>query len=286
MTEAQRRQYSQKNYRRMKLFERDYLRGMYDMLQAEFVKAGKAYKSGKIGAYLSRADVMEGAWGYLEKMYQRVGLFYGNKTYQEINRMAAEKKAIGFGFDQQWIDQIKEFFRLYLLNQVVLPISATTKNDIQAILMKGVQEGWGIDQMVFELEHSDIPLWRARMIIRTELLKAQHLGQQLGEEESEWETQKEWIARIDGRERNSHHRADGQTRRSGDKFAVAKRKGGYDMMEGPGDPTASAENVINCRCTVAISPLRDKNGRLIRKRKISVLLPSEVRQTRRQVITI
>jgi len=34
-------------------------------------------------------------------------------------------------------------------------------------------------------------------------------------------------------------------------------------MEYPGDPNASAGNVVNCRCTVAVVPKRDSNGDLI-----------------------
>jgi len=42
---------------------------------------------------------------------------------------------------------------------------------------------------------------------------------------------------------------------------------GHDMMDGPGDRSASIENVANCRCTDARRPVRDERGRLIRKQQ-------------------
>ena len=46
-------------------------------------------------------------------------------------------------------------------------------------------------------------------------------------------------------------------------FKVPSKSGVQDMMY-PGDPNGSAGNVINCRCSSAIVPRRDKDGRLIR----------------------
>ena len=38
-----------------------------------------------------------------------------------------------------------------------------------------------------------------------------------------------------------------------------------DFLRFPGDPIGNSANTINCRCSVAIRPKRDSNGRLIRK---------------------
>src|SRR5690606_39097076 len=114
----------------------------------------------------------------------------------------------------------------------------------------GVQAGWGIDRMAFELERPELALYRARRIIRTELLKAQFEGKRLGADESEWEVNKTWIAADDERTRNSHRIVDDMTVNTEERFPVPRKRGGYDMMIAPGDPEASAENVIQCRCTV------------------------------------
>lgn len=285
MNKAQRIAYSQKNVRRLKLFERQFMKPIYQVLRKQYKAAAAMVRSGQIQRLRDQSDIIPGLGAEIQKLYNTVGVFYANQTLREINRQAREVKA-GFGLNQEWIDLIKEYFRLYLLNKAVLPISTTTFDDITTIINKGYQEGWGFDRMAFEIESSDMPVWRARMIVRTETLKAQNYGQQLGEEESEWETTKQWVAAEDARTRHSHRDVDGVTVKSSEKFLVKKRKGGYDYMTGPGDPEASAENVINCRCRTVIAPLRDDRGRLVRKRKISVLLPSDVARTRRQVVTI
>ena len=55
----------------------------------------------------------------------------------------------------------------------------------------------------------------------------------------------EWISTNDGRVRDSHKNANGQTRPMGQPFNV-----GGESMKYPSDPTASAENTINCRCVL------------------------------------
>ena len=42
-------------------------------------------------------------------------------------------------------------------------------------------------------------------------------------------------------------------------FKVSFKKG-IDNMQYPGDPTASADNIVNCRCTHAVVPLEDEFG--------------------------
>jgi len=58
---------------------------------------------------------------------------------------------------------------------------------------------------------------------------------------------KEWITILDGRERDSHHEADGQIQVATMPFIVQG-----EMLMYPGDTFfgASASNIINCRCSV------------------------------------
>lgn len=281
MNRIQRSEYSEKNTRRLKRFEREYLPAMYRLISRQFKRAAANVRQGKPATDQLAWDTDIQA--EITNLYNTVGVFYTAKTIREINVSSREQKA--FGLDPEWIARIQEYFRLNLLNKAVLPISQTTRDEILRILTQGEQEGWGIDRMAFELENSTLPLYRARMIVRTELLKAQHYGKELGAEESDFETVKQWIAAKDHRTRHSHRLVDGELVDVNGRFRVGKKKGGFDLMAGPGDPEASAENVINCRCTVAVVAKRDEEGRLIRKRKISVLLPSDINR-QRQVVTI
>jgi uncharacterized protein with gpF-like domain len=204
----------------------------------------------------------------IRRIYANVGIKTGKRVLREIKQSAVETK-VGDSVDERWTRQILEFFKLYLLTKAVMPITQETRRRIIEIIDKGISEGWSVDKMAFELETDSFTLVRARLITRTEILKAQFYGEKLGESESEWETVSQWIAAKDHRTRHSHRNIDGEVVKSGNKFAVDRYRGkvkvGTDMMEGPGDPNASAENVIQCRCTRAVTAARDEHGRLIKK---------------------
>lgn len=58
---------------------------------------------------------------------------------------------------------------------------------------------------------------------------------------------KEWHTEMDGQERPSHKRANGQVQPLNEPFEV-----GGSLLRYPGDPTAPADEVINCRCDMII----------------------------------
>ncbi|MFC4712242.1 phage minor head protein [Planococcus dechangensis] len=87
----------------------------------------------------------------------------------------------------------------------------------------------------------------ALRIVRTESKKARGVAKQSTQEEAQdmgIKIQKQWVAAVDDRTRDSHASADGQIVELDEQFDVDG-----EMMDHPGDPAASAENVINCRCT-------------------------------------
>jgi len=62
---------------------------------------------------------------------------------------------------------------------------------------------------------------------------------------------KEWLTTRDGRQREGHGEANGQRKPITEPFDVrADTDKPFEQLEYPGDPTASVENVVNCRCTV------------------------------------
>ena len=56
---------------------------------------------------------------------------------------------------------------------------------------------------------------------------------------------KEWLTALDERTREWHTEANGQVVGINEKFIVAGEE-----LDCPGDPAASPENIINCRCTL------------------------------------
>lgn len=90
---------------------------------------------------------------------------------------------------------------------------------------------------------------RAETISRTEVHAAANYANQSAAEATELEMEREWIAFIDGREREAHREANGQRVGMNDDFVVDGESLNY-----PGDPSGSAGNVINCRCVVGYIP--------------------------------
>lgn len=88
---------------------------------------------------------------------------------------------------------------------------------------------------------------------RTAVTSSQNAGRQLVYNRAKamgLKLQKEWMATLDGRTRHDHGKADGQKVPLDGKFKV----GGYEMKH-PGDMSAPAHLVYNCRCTmVTVEP--------------------------------
>jgi len=174
-----------------------------------------------------------------------------------IRKYKPNKKA--FGVNDEFINAVIEYFQKFLLNKVVLPISQTTADQIEKMLQEALQGGWGVDRTVKELEDSDIPKWRARLIVRTESVRATNFTQLAAADNEEVEMEKMWIAIDDSRTRKSHSHAgvDGQRVDIDQPFS-------HGLMF-PGDPNGPAKEVCNCRCTLGYFAKRDANGNMIPK---------------------
>lgn len=197
----------------------------------------------------------------INQLYVSAALAKANATLSELRRLPkVQKKRTSFGYNEEWTQEVLRYFERNLFNKVVLPISDTTKEYIQKIISKGIDEGWSIKQMVDEIERTDYLDGRVRRILRTESNRAINYGNELAMDKFEYKVQKRWIAVHDDRTREAHLAADGQTVEQEGVFTV-----GGEQMEFPGDPNASGSNTINCRCFSEVVANRDENGRLIPK---------------------
>jgi len=257
----------------MILFERQHLKAVFNALYKQIQPVVRMLRSKGIEAAQNSLDTVEinaQLAPVLRDIYKTVGLYFANKTIWDIEQSAKgnEVKA-SFGFNEEFLREILLFFNKYLLSQAILPISETTKQQILQVISEGVEKGWGADKIADALESPELLLWRARLIVRTESNKAMNYGQRLGQEKSNWESVKTWVAANDHRTRHSHRKVDDITLDFKEKFLVPVYKGklqiGVDLMSGPGDPQASAGNVCNCRCVLTFAAKRDANGRLVRK---------------------
>ena len=214
------------------------------------------------------------------EMFRKFTLSYANTEYDKLIKLAqvkvkkTRKDTGAFGFSEAWNQSITEYLNQYLLSRAVLQYSDGTKQEILKILLEGQSQGWGIDRIIQELnsqEERDISEFRARRIVRTELSIAANHGDNMIQDSVPFEVDKVWISTHDNRTRDSHNKMDGVQVDGDASFHVPRMRGkvqvGIDLMNGPGDPAGSAENVINCRCTRGMEPKRDKNGRLIPKQQ-------------------
>jgi len=286
MTKLQRLILANRNRKRLAAFERIYTRQVYKVLKAVMDHYAAMLREHGVEYTRNHLDhllTIEGLQTIIESLYKTVGLYYIKFT----NKQLVVKSEKGFGKDLIWIKKILDYLRLRILVKVIRPIAETTIKRILEIMSEGEEKGWGIDKMAFKMESDTLTVARARLITRTEMIQAQWKATQIAREESIWETTGEWVSAHDDRVRDSHLEVDGEVKKEGETFRVARYRGkvlvGYDNMSGPGDPDASIENLANCRCALAVRLARDANGKLIRKSKIYVALPGTFTREREPI---
>jgi len=164
-----------------------------------------------------------------------------------LPRLQALSQALGPTF----LDNIRnvradEF--LATVDNRLVGIGDTAFQDSQEALRQAIDEGLSVPKQADAVRRQlAIGIRRATMIARTEAGAAIGAADQaVGEEYAKegWTVTKEWLATSDTRTREDHRNADGQKVPIDHAFIV----GGVSMMH-PGDPSAPADQTIQCRCT-------------------------------------
>ncbi len=169
------------------------------------------------------------------------------KTYLlAFMQQAGDAQAAEFGisFDLQR-PGIQRWLAAKVMTSAV-QVNTTTKKDILKQLQEAEANGEGINDMSKRIENLFEETYknRARTVARTEVNAANNKAGIEAAKQAGMRT-KEWLTAEDERVREWHAEADGQTVPIAQPFIV----GGEEMMF-PGDSSASAENVVNCRCTM------------------------------------
>lgn len=136
---------------------------------------------------------------------------------------------------------------LRILRGKVAGINKTTTEAIRTAILLGIANGESISDIAHDIDGLFDIADRSRSLAigRTEGLGALNFAsasvyRMMGV------PGKEWVATMDDKTRDSHADANGQIVGVNERFNV-----GSSQMDFPGDPTAPAEEVINCRCVVA-----------------------------------
>lgn len=122
---------------------------------------------------------------------------------------------------------------------------AKLKKTITQEISRGIASGLPYSDIARNINNvSSSGLSNAKRIARTEGHRIQQTSSrdaQYAAKKKGCDVVKQWDASLDGRTRDSHARVDGEIRELDEKFS--------NGLMFPGDPSGSAAEVINCRCT-------------------------------------
>lgn len=279
MNGKQRREYWRKVERLRAQLDSKYFNATKDSILKQFKRFAKDIEvygldgaKSRLGLDLWEKELIK----VFESLYKEAAVLFGNATYRAV-KIEANRKGETFGFNREWTNALLDF----LMKQgfvLVADITKTTKDKLLAIVTKGVEDGLGVDEIV-KLILSDEQLayaaFRARRIVRTEVMRASNMAAMKGAEAHGFEVDKMWISARDNRTRRipedefDHWDMDGVVVPFNEPFTSTGKKGEPVVAMQPGDLQAPAGFTINCRCTVGFIPKRDANGNLIFKPKTS-----------------
>lgn len=119
------------------------------------------------------------------------------------------------------------------------------KKTITQEISRGIASGLTYSDIARNINNvSSSGLYNAKRIARTEGHRIQQTSSrdaQYAAKKKGCDVVKQWDASLDGRTRDSHARVDGEIRELDEEFS--------NGLMFPGDPSGSAAEVINCRCT-------------------------------------
>jgi hypothetical protein len=210
-------------------------------------------------------------------------LIYSNINEEKIKEMFVDiYTTIGFDFDKRVKRELKKntknvLFSESLLNDIlvflagqggakIVSVRGTLIEDIIKAIENKLKDNTSLialQDAIFEIvkKSQQFYKWQALRIARTETTFASGYAAMRAASQSNFELTKEWIAAKDDRTRRDHRIENGQIVDFNEPFIMADGS----EMQYPGDPKGTAAQVINCRCTIAFAPKRDKDGNIIFK---------------------
>lgn len=244
-----------------------YERKAYRIVQKHIsaILKGLPYSNASVNTYgyIIEANITE---EQIQKMfveiYNTIGLNYANRINKEIEKV---KKA-------------NILFNEYLLREILLFLSneggvkiTSVRDTLVADVIKSIKDSLGENATVIDVQNDIYKIvsrsqtyykWQSLRIARTETTSASNFSAMKTAEASDLVMTKEWISAIDDRTRLDHRIENGQKVDLDKPFVMASGA----QLQYPGDTSAPANEVINCRCTIAFRAKRDEGGMLIFKR--------------------
>jgi hypothetical protein len=199
--------------------------------------------------------------------YKKLSIKYAKMTFRRAIAIASSSKTLkqftflskGVSFDAVWQEALVAYLRLHGV-RFVGDINETTRKSILEILAKADEKSWNERQIIDALLNMRMHHARAARIARTETTRAMNAGILMGAAAVPWEMTKTWITAEDEVVRTnpfSHVSLHNKV------LPLEEAFNNGEEIRFPGDPIASAENVINCRCILDVNPKLDRLGRPI-----------------------
>jgi hypothetical protein len=210
-----------------------------------------AYRDSGQTAALRAVDQQEDEWFKLfARIYFNVSEDFGRRVLSNFKADLYEVK-----FEE---DIFSRAIRNWLSSEGakrVVGISETTKEKIRRELNLGVAASEGTFELTKRLTsmYSEFSTVRAERIARTEVISASNLGSQTAARSTGLPLEKEWISTFDSRTRSPHASAHGQRRDMDRPYDVMGQR---LMFPGDGSMGATADNLVQCRCTEAYAVKR------------------------------
>lgn len=213
---------------------------------------------------------------YIDKayvdVYTQIGLLHGNRIGKGIN---AELKDYSKPlFSEEFHRTILDWLRSNVGTRITSVVDTVAKN-----IMQLVETALGENLTTMQMQkfirdrigRDVLTRYEVLRIARTEVTTAANRAATVSGETSGIVLVKEWISSQNDRTRRKprnqfdHLNMNGVQVGQYEKFTMTGKDGQINQMEYPGDPKGSASNTIQCRCTIALVPLRDADGFVIRK---------------------
>lgn len=257
-------------YRRQWLrWRRIYERDSFTIMRKAFIKAIKQMDLTGVDEFnykvllpsrLPRDVIFQ---GYLD-MYTYVGLKHGRRVLRDIRRQQ-QKDLFGDAFQRL----ITPFLRSFAGSRII-SVGNTFADWIIEQIAVGLEKRLTIPEIVSEIvRRRSIYRWQLLRIVRTEVTAAAGYASDVASSQTGIVMEKVWVSATDPRTRRvpddsfDHLEMNNVRVPDGQPFQVPNNMGGFELMRFPGDPNASAGNVINCRCSMIKVAKRDSDGNVI-----------------------
>ena len=202
-------------------------------------------------------------------IYSDIGRIHGKRVGKTINTQLKEFTLNSFLsiFDKNLLSWLFDN-----VTERVLTVRKTYLDTLKEIITFGISDGKSMSQISTELKtkinQRGFYRWQALRIARTETTSASNYASLKAGESSGVLMDKVWISAVDSRTRKPPKSEFNHMQMNGvkvpqDKPFEVPYNGKTQKLMFAGDPKGSAGNVINCRCSTAVVPRRDKNGRLM-----------------------